>query len=221
VNLDTATQDRHALLLLLSLLLFLILGAFVSHDRTGEVILAVALGIALGAATMELSEKKSLRTPGIVLAFTTVAVIILSAIHPIEPLLAANWTMLMVSFGFIAWNLFLYLGRRGRITNGRIYASVSLYLMIATFYFALFNLLETVNHGSFAESGAPPGTFIARRALLYFSLITVTTVGYGDVVPVTQPARIFAALEGVTGVLYIAITVARLVAGYQVGQDEN
>ena len=51
--------------------------------------------------------------------------------------------------------------------------------------------------------------------LLYFSLVTLTTVGYGDVLPLSGEARMLAALEGVTGVLYIAITVAILVSGYR------
>ena len=56
---------------------------------------------------------------------------------------------------------------------------------------------------------------IPRATFLYFSLVTLTTLGYGDIVPISPPARIFAAMEAATGVLYIAITVARLVAGYQ------
>jgi hypothetical protein len=51
--------------------------------------------------------------------------------------------------------------------------------------------------------------------LIYFSLVTLSTVGYGDIVPLTGEARMVAALEGVTGVLYIAITVAILVSGYR------
>jgi len=51
--------------------------------------------------------------------------------------------------------------------------------------------------------------------LIYFSLVTLTTIGYGDIVPLTGEARMLAALEGVTGVLYIAITVAILVSGYR------
>jgi len=51
--------------------------------------------------------------------------------------------------------------------------------------------------------------------LIYFSLVTLSTVGYGDIVPLTGEARMLAALEGVTGVLYIAITVAILVSGYR------
>jgi Ion channel len=46
-------------------------------------------------------------------------------------------------------------------------------------------------------------------------------VGYGDIAPATQPARIFSALEGVARALYIAITVTRLVANYQVSQNED
>ena len=51
--------------------------------------------------------------------------------------------------------------------------------------------------------------------MIYLSLATLTTLGYGDIVPVTPIARMVAALEAVAGVLYIAITVARLVAGYR------
>ena len=47
-----------------------------------------------------------------------------------------------------------------------------------------------------------------QTELLYFSLVTLSTIGYGDIVPLIWEARILSALEGVTGVLYIAITVA-------------
>ena len=54
-----------------------------------------------------------------------------------------------------------------------------------------------------------------QTELLYFSLITLTTVGYGDIVPLSGMARILTALEGVTGVLYIATTVALLVGRFK------
>ena len=52
-------------------------------------------------------------------------------------------------------------------------------------------------------------------------MVTLTTVGYGDIVPVSPIARMLSSLEGVTGVLYIAITVARLVAAYQRGESDR
>jgi hypothetical protein len=216
---DTATQDRHALYLLIALVTFLVLSAFVTHDRQGEVVVVVAMCAALVAAALELADRPAMRWPGILMASTSGLFLLLCIFYPARPVFVANWAVLMSTFGFIAASLFLYLGRPGRITNGRLYASVSLYLMIGTSYYALFNLMETLNPGSFVENGLPAGTPVPRHSLLYFSLVTLTTLGYGDIVPASHPARIFAALESVTGVLYIAITVARLVAAYQVGED--
>ena len=54
-----------------------------------------------------------------------------------------------------------------------------------------------------------------QTELLYFSLVTLSTLGYGDIVPLRGEVRILAALEAITGVLYIAITVALLVSSYK------
>jgi hypothetical protein len=60
-----------------------------------------------------------------------------------------------------------------------------------------------------------------RRSLLtYFSFMTLTTVGYGDVIPATQPARVLAALEAVTGQFYIAVVMAELI-GLKVSQPHG
>ena len=60
-----------------------------------------------------------------------------------------------------------------------------------------------------------------RRSLfLYFSMVTLTTLGYGDIVPLSPVARMVASLESAAGVLYIAITVARRVASYQKTDDK-
>jgi hypothetical protein len=53
---------------------------------------------------------------------------------------------------------------------------------------------------------------------LYFSLITLTTVGYGYIAPVSGPARMLAMMEAVTGTMYMAVLVARLVSGYSFNQ---
>jgi hypothetical protein len=54
-----------------------------------------------------------------------------------------------------------------------------------------------------------------QAELLYFSLVTLSTIGYGDIVPLHGVVRMLAALEGISGVLYIAITVALLVNAYR------
>jgi hypothetical protein len=85
----------------------------------------------------------------------------------------------------------------------------------------MFNLTETAAPGSFVETRLTLSAGVPRHSLLCLSLATFTTLGYGDVVPVSPPARMLAVLEAATGVLYIAITVARLVAAYQKTENDN
>ena len=159
---------------------------------------------ALGCAI----AKRTLRWLAIIVATPIVFIELIGVFYPSRSLLILDYALLAAFFGFSSVGLFAYLGKPGAISSGRIYASVSLYLMLATFWFALYNLMEAIYPASFVQTGAPATARIPRAALLYFSLITLTTVGYGDIVPVTPAARVFAALEGAAGVLYIAITVA-------------
>ncbi|HKM91535.1 MAG TPA: ion channel [Candidatus Acidoferrales bacterium] len=207
--------------MLVSLLLFLMLSPFLERDLLGEVILAVLMYLTLVAALLKLSEKRSARLPGILLASSAMLVTLAGILHPLHYLLIADWMLLALFFGFVCVTLFAYLGRPGAITRGQLLASVSLYLLLGVFYYAVFNLIEVLHHGSFVEAGLPASASISRHSLLYLSLITLTTLGYGDVVPVSPTARTMAALEAMTGVLYIAITVARLVAAYQKTGSEN
>ncbi len=216
-----STQERHSLFLLISILFFLMISPFLGRDLLGEVILAVSMYLTLVAALLKLSEKKSARWPGILLAGSSMLVTLAAILHPVHSLWIAEWMLLALFFAFICVTLFAYLGRPGAITSGQLLASVSLYLLLGMFYYAIFNLVETMHSGSFLEAGLPASVPISRHALLYLSLVTLTTLGYGDVVPVSPTARTIAALEAMTGVLYIAITVARLVAAYQKADREG
>jgi len=212
---NPAAQDRNSLILMLSVILFLLLSAFLTEVQGGEVVAAISVFAVLIAATVSLSEERSLRGPATILAGLCTLLLILDIVHPAFFLRILGWMALAGFFGFVSVELFSYLGRGGAITSGRLYASVSLYFILGTFFYAVFNLVEVWHPGSFAESGAAQAGPMHRHKLLYFSLVTLTTLGYGDIVPVKEPARILAALEAAAGVLYIAITVARLVAAYQ------
>jgi voltage-gated potassium channel Kch len=56
---------------------------------------------------------------------------------------------------------------------------------------------------------------------IYFSFITLSTVGYGDITPVSRAARWLAALEAMTGLLYVAVLIARLVSLYSRTESRN
>jgi Ion channel len=212
---DTTNHDRYSLLLLLSLIAFLLLSSFVKENQPlGDGILALSLYLTLAAGTLALSQERNLRLMATLLAGISMLVMLIHFCRPVHMISVANWLFLSVFLGFVSVALFSYLGLSGAVTRGRIYGLVNLYLLLGMFYFAIFNFIETVQPGSFLQTRLLGATAISQHSLLYLSLVTLTTLGYGDIVPISQPARTVAALEAVTGVLYIAITVARLVAAY-------
>jgi hypothetical protein len=108
----------------------------------------------------------------------------------------------------------------GRVTWHRIQGGVALYLIVALFFAHLYGLLTMLVPEAF--SGGPTGldahaaglnahAVFYRGHLLYFSLATLTTTGYGDIVPLHSVARSLATLEAVIGQLFPATLLARLV----------
>jgi Ion channel len=122
----------------------------------------------------------------------------------------------------VAWTVAHAAFDAGRINIHRIMGAVILYLYIGLIFSSLYRLLAVFLHPSFG--GLPLG----RRnlsELLYFSLSTLTTSGYGDIVPVHPFVRSLANLESVIGQLYPATFLARLVtlhgAEIGVGKDKD
>jgi hypothetical protein len=95
--------------------------------------------------------------------------------------------------------------------------AVSIYLLLGLQGFSLYGAIDVLSPGSIQHSTS--ATADRHAELLYFGLATLSTVGYGDVVPLQGEVRILAALERIAGVLYIAITVALLVSAYKPRSD--
>lgn len=101
----------------------------------------------------------------------------------------------------------------GRVTWHRIQGGVSLYLIVALLFAHLYGLLSILAPGALSgvPAGMNPHSVFYRGRLLYFSLTTLTTTGYGDIVPLHAVARSLATLEAVVGQLFPATLLARLV----------
>jgi hypothetical protein len=101
--------------------------------------------------------------------------------------------------------------RASVINAEQIYAALSVYLLAGLFFGLLHWEIELTWPGSFGEAGAHTVAPFALSTAIYFSFVTLATLGYGDVVPRTELARGVAVLEAVGGQLYVAVTIARLV----------
>jgi hypothetical protein len=100
-----------------------------------------------------------------------------------------------------------------RVDADVVCGGVAVYLMIGLIWAASYVVMEAGAPGSFTSLGT--GTTKVWNQLLYFSLTTLTTLGYGDVHPSTPVAGVWSTLEAVTGVLYLAVFMARLVSLYR------
>jgi len=98
--------------------------------------------------------------------------------------------------------------RDGPVTTGRLHGGVAAYLLLGILWAYAYALVALLHPAAFSGS-ANAGD--GQRAWFYFSFVTLTTMGYGDVLPLHPVARSLAILESVTGSLYLAILIARLV----------
>ena len=106
------------------------------------------------------------------------------------------------------------------ISANRLFGAVCIYLMIGVLWALMYGLLQTLDGQAFvgelhSESGAWGPTWI------YYSFVTLTTLGYGDILPVSATARALAYTEAVVGVFYMAMLVAALVGSYAAANKDR
>jgi Ion channel len=135
-----------------------------------------------------------------------------------------GWLLL---FSFVTWSMLRGVLKQKSVTNETISMSISVYLLLGLTWGFLYVVISVLQPGAFSNAGlavSSPGHPADPQPMFtvlgYFSLITLSTVGYGDITPLTMQARFAAAAEGIAGQFYLAILVARLV-GMQMSQTSN
>jgi voltage-gated potassium channel len=116
---------------------------------------------------------------------------------------------------FIAFTIFhilRYIFQESEVTKDTIAGAAAVYMLFALMWSFLYGVLNFFEPGSFAISAAQ--TLEERNIFLYYSFVTITTLGYGDITPVTYIATSLAVLEAVVGQLYLVVLVAWLVGMY-------
>ena len=108
------------------------------------------------------------------------------------------------------------LGGRG-VDAERIFAALDAYLLAGLIFGVGYQLLDQTWPASF---GAASASDLDLAHAIYFSFVTIATLGYGDIVPVSDAARGLVILEAVGGQMYLAVLVARLVSLYSQQADE-
>ncbi len=146
-------------------------------------------------------------------------------LHHIDPHSLPNWPFLAFTVAYMTFllvNLLTFILRAHRVTGEVLCAGVATYLTIGITFGILFELIESIVPGSiFIDPRSMQTGGLPSMSCAYFSFITLATVGYGDIVPVSPTARMLAIVESTIGTFYIAIIIARLVSLYQVQKPNS
>jgi hypothetical protein len=208
---------RPDLLLLLSLVLMILLHPILDHGTLRRLLMEVLIFVPVVLAMVRLSEIRRRLWPTVLLMVGAMILALLGNIWNRPVVTITKWAFLAAFFAVTVGGLFSFLRQALEITETHLYTAVSIYLLLGMLWFSVYCAIDTYYPGSILQGGS----LLTNREdqLLYFSLITLSTIGYGDIVPVDPEVRMLAALEGLVGVLYIAITVAILVSAFRHQRD--
>ncbi len=176
------------------------------------------LAVVLVAALIETVRARRNAIVALVLGLPAVILRVISAFTADSPVM--NTTLISVTglfLGFLIWNLLQDLSKSGRPTSERIFGALCAYVFVGLLFALLFAHMEYRHPGSFSISQPMVASAAADEANLYpdftyFSFVTLTTLGYGDITPVAKQARTLAWFEALIGQLYLAVMVAGFVA---------
>ena len=204
-------QSRPDLLLLLSLLAAILLTPVLGQGNWSRLLLAAVTFVPIVLSIIRLSQIKGWVWPSALLAASNLIFVVAGNTFHSQTLNAIRWCFLAAFFAVAAAGLFSHLRNSRTVAEAQLYTAVNIYLLLGLLWATLYLAIDAFSPGSI-QIGSQADR---QTELLYFSLVTLSTVGYGDIVPLSGMARIVTALEGVTGVLYIAITVALLVGRFR------
>ena len=107
------------------------------------------------------------------------------------------------------------------INANRLYGALCVYLLLGILWALMYSMVAEVDSSAFSGALLPDGSDEWTVEWLYYSFITLTTLGYGDILPVSATARVLAFSEAVIGVFYMAVLVAALVGSYASARAEK
>jgi hypothetical protein len=197
------------LILLVLLLTMLILPPFLRDWVSTNILLNVLLTAILLALIYAFKSSRSQMIVGLIL---------------VAPLLSTTWAAYFIEitsfglttriftvlfFGYAVANILRQMSTRQEVTRETIFGAVVAYLLIALMWAFLYMVLEKLAPGSFSFS--EQAMISEYQQFQYFSFVTITTLGYGDVTPLTDKASSLAMLEALIGQIYMVVLVAWLV----------
>jgi len=196
-------------LLLCSIFLTPALDAFL-----GQIIVGIFFTLLLVSGLSEVSSHVLPRIGAGLLVGTAIVLHWLEDVSPSRTVSCWLAFISLVYFMLLTWVVLRRTFRDGPVTSSRVRGAVAAYILLAITWSSLYQLIELLLPGSFhlTETAFSSAERSLKINMTYFSFITLTTLGYGDITPLHPAARLFVIMEALLGQLYPATLLARLVS---------
>jgi len=185
-----------------------------SEFSFGRVAVRLCFSLIIVAGVLTTFKQRWLQGFALVLAVASLGLNWVEEIRPGGALTILNTCLSLIYLGFLLVMVAVQVFGEGPVTGHRIRGAIVIYLLLGGLWALLYQVVAMTIPPAFrlpeGFEGSDPGAL--QRLLTYFSFITLTTIGYGDITPVHPVARTLAMLEGLVGQLYPAITLAWLVS---------
>jgi hypothetical protein len=201
--------------LLIALVLLFAVSPFVQDMRHGQFIEVVLLSIVLVSAVLAIGNRGLTLWIGGLLCLVTV---VARWTHHFFPHAFPVWVFHAAALpflGYVIWQILRFILRTPKVTSEVLCAAIAAYLLLGLVWALNYMLVSQLSPDAFAFSAGPEAnrTMTSFNAF-YFSFVVLSTVGFGDITPISNAARMLAVMEAVTGMFYVTILIARLVAMY-------
>ena len=206
--------EKRCFFLFLALLALIVAVPFLIEAPYGHIILVIVNVSVFLTAVAAVGRSRLSFVIAVILVLPTLVFRFLALESSLPGYFALSWGLNAVFYLFILVDLLHYVLRRDVMTSDKLYGSVAAYILIAMFWAQLHGLIQYFYPGAYALGGTPKN--LDTMNLIYFSFTALTTAGFGDITPALIQSRFLTILEMVTGVMYVAILIARLIGIYQV-----
>jgi hypothetical protein len=144
------------------------------------------------------------------LGVPAISIHIANAVHYFEPLQLTSLVLGVLFLAFVTAVFIWTVVSAPSVTGDTLAGAVAAYLLVGITYGLAYGLIARLNPDSFRDT-VVPAKVLRPSEFIFFSFVTLTTVGYGDIVPWGAHARSLVILESVTGIMYPAVLIGRLI----------
>jgi len=209
--LQPISEKNNFIFLAVGLVLLLLVGSlveFLPGDFGPRIVQAATVAMIMISAWGQ-RENQSRLVINIVVVLTTLLLIVGGAVMDKAGFSYAHLLLLLCFFIWVTWVLVHQVLFTGDINGNKIVGSICIYMLLGLIWAMLYLLIAEVVPGSFNGVQQAPWLENFSEAV-YFSFVTITTLGYGDISPVLPFARFLVFMEAIVGGFYMAIVVASL-----------